>query len=584
MLRWKLDHLVKEKDFDKKINYLEKLINKLKTYRSKLKPSLSEKTFKEIIELEEELTEKSNILGAFVGLKQSENTKEKHLKVWDAKLNKIGIKATDDLLFISRWFDGLEVPGLKKLDNKNAKRLFKSIPNLEFSLNKSRELAKHSLSEKEERLTIRKNSTGISIILELYGLITNDFTYKFRNKTVDSVELLKKYFYSSKAEDRELAYKALFEPYKNNIEKFHSIYTAVSTNWINMSELRKYKNPIQVRNISNGIPDKIVQTVIDTSVKNASIFHEYFKLKAKLIGMKKLRRYDIYAPVKKVTKKYSFQESKDLVLATYKEFHLPFYEKAKEIFDKGCIDSHPRKNKGTGAFAMLASPNLTPYIMLNHDDTYRDVETMAHELGHGIHDLYTQGNYPSVAHPGLTLAETASTLGENILFDRLLSRANKTERITMLSDKIGDAYASIIRQTFFIKFEQEVYSKIKDGLTYEQISDIYFKTLKEQFGTSLSIPEEFRYEWSYIPHMFRVPFYTYAYSFGDLLSMSLYAKYKTEGKSFIPKIEKILAAGGSQDPVKLLKSIGIDITKESFWQGGFDTIKERIVELKELTK
>jgi oligoendopeptidase F len=209
---------------------------------------------------------------------------------------------------------------------------------------------------------------------------------------------------------------------------------------------------------------------------------------------------------------------------------------------------------------------------------------MAHELGHGIHDLYTKGNYPSVAHPGLTLAETASTLGENILFDRLLSRANKTERITMLSDKIGDAYASIIRQTFFIKFEQEVYSKIKDGLTYEQISDIYFKTLKEQFGTSLSIPEEFKYEWAYIPHLFRYPFYTYAYSFGDLLSMSLYAKYKTEGKSFIPKIEKILAAGGSQDPVKLLKSIGIDITNESFWQGGFDTIKERIVELKELTK
>jgi len=584
MLRWNLDHLIKEENFENGLNHVDRLINKLRDYKKKLRPSMSEKTFKEIIEISEELGEKSNILGSFVSLKKSENTKEKKVKVWQAKMNKLGIKATDELLFLGRWFDGLDVPGLKILDDKNAKRLFKSIPNLEFSLNKSRKLAKHSLSEKEERLIVRKNSTGISTIVELYGLITNDFTYKFRNQNFDSVELLKKYFYSSKESDRELAYKALFEPYTNNIEKFHSIYTAVSTNWINTSELRKYKSPIQVRNISNGVPDEVVQTVIDTSVKNANIFHEYFKLKAKLIGMKKLRRYDIYAPVKKVNKKYSFDEAKKIVLDTYQEFHPPFYEKAKEIFDKGCVDSHPRKNKRTGAFALLASPNITPYIMLNHDNTYRDVETMAHELGHGIHDLYTEGNYPSVAHPGLTLAETASTLGENILFDRLLEQANKAERISMLSDKIGDAYASIIRQTFFVKFEQEVYSKIRDGLTHEQVSDIYFKTLKEQFGNSLILPEEFRYEWSYIPHMFRVPFYTYAYSFGDLLSMSLYAKYKKEGKSFIPKIEKILAVGGSQDPVKLLKSIGIDITKQSFWQGGFNTIKNRIDELKELTK
>jgi len=584
MLRWNLNHLIKENDFDKGIKYLENRIIKLKSYKKKLRPSMSEKTFKEIVELSENLEEKSNILGSFFSLKQSENAKEKNLKIWEAKLNKLGIKATDELLFLGRWFDGLEVPGLAKLDNINAKRLFKTIPNLEVSFTKSRELAKHSLSEKEEQLAIRKDSTGISTVGELYDLITNDFTFKFRNKTFESVELLKKYIYSSNASDRELAYNSLFEPYKNNIEKLHSIYTAISTNWINMAELRKYKTPIQVRNISNDVPDKVVQTVIDTSVKNAHIFHEYFKLKAKIIGMKKLRRYDIYAPVKKTNKKYSFSESKKLVLETYHEFHPPFFEKANKIFDMGHIDSHPRKNKRTGAFALLASPNITPYIMLNHDNTYRDVETMAHELGHGIHDLYTKGNYPSVAHPGLTLAETASTLGENILFDKLLETANQSERISMLSDKIGGAYATVIRQIFFVKFEQEIYSKVKDGLTHEQVSEIYFKTLKEQFGNSLSISEEFKYEWAYIPHLFRSPFYTYSYAFGELLSMSLYAKYKKEGKSFIPKIEKILAAGGSQDSVKLLKSIGIDITQQSFWQGGFDTIKARINELKELTK
>jgi oligoendopeptidase F len=221
--------------------------------------------------------------------------------------------------------------------------------------------------------------------------------------------------------------------------------------------------------------------------------------------------------------------------------------------------------------------------MLNHTGTIRDVSTMAHELGHAIHSLYANKHHYSCQHSGLPLAETASTLGELILFDKMLmTETDKKIKKQMLWEKIGDSYATILRQNYFVLFEKEAHEKIAEGITVEGLSEIYLKNLKEQFGNSVIVDRIFRYEWTYISHIFSTPFYCYAYNFGELLALSLFGKYKKEGPNFIPKIEKILAAGGSEDPVEILTKAGFEVTKEEFWQESFKIVKDWTKQLKNL--
>lgn len=297
--------------------------------------------------------------------------------------------------------------------------------------------------------------------------------------------------------------------------------------------------------------------------------------KAKALGMKKLRRYDIYAPVGGKEHKYTFEESKKKVLEIFNEFTPGFHARAKLIFDEEHVDSHPRQGKRSGAFCSTTAPSITPYVLLNFNGTPNSLMTMAHELGHGIHSLYSNKLSTLVQSEPLPLAETASTFSEMLIFDRLLEEIkNPEEKKTLLFEKIGSSYATIIRQNYFVKFEVAAHDAIKKGTTAKGLCDIYSENLKEQFGSSIDISDEFRFEWSYIPHIFRTPFYCYAYNFGELLAMSLYSIYKSRGKSFIPKIEMILASGGSEKPSRLLKSIGIDINSKSFWNGSFSMIRE----------
>ena len=232
---------------------------------------------------------------------------------------------------------------------------------------------------------------------------------------------------------------------------------------------------------------------------------------------------------------------------------------------------------------MSITPEITPYVLLNHTDTKRDVSTLAHELGHAIHDLYTSDLPHSVSHAPIPLCETASTFCELLLFEYLLKKSTKEEKKTLLIEKISDSYATIIRQIYFTKFEIDAHNNIPKGYTEDDISQMYLENLKEQFGDSLIIPDAFKYEWLYVSHFFYYPFYCYGYSFGDLLSMALYQEYKKEGKKFIPKFERILSSGGSVDPQVLLKKEGFDISKDKFWQAGFDLIKEWLEELKKLS-
>jgi oligoendopeptidase F len=340
-----------------------------------------------------------------------------------------------------------------------------------------------------------------------------------------------------------------------------------------------------MRNFGNQVPDKAVSTLLEVTSRNTGLYHEYFRLKARLLGMKKLRRFDIYAPLEQPKARMPFGQARDLVLDTFQRFSPAFARHAKTIFDQVHIDSHPAPGKESGAYCAMIAPNITPYILLNYTGDSSSVMTLAHELGHGIHDILASGHSISAAHTTLPLAETASTTAEMIVFERLLSQAGSArEKQAMLFERLGESFATVVRQGYFVKFEMEAHKLISGGAKESQVSDLYFRMLKDQFGSSVELAPEFRHEWAYIPHIFKTPFYCYAYNFGELLSMALFARYKKEGRSFVPKLEKVLAYGGSQSPELILKEIGIDMCSPAFWQGSFEVVRGWLEELKKLSR
>jgi len=297
--------------------------------------------------------------------------------------------------------------------------------------------------------------------------------------------------------------------------------------------------------------------------------------------MKKLRRYDLYAPSKSKIKEknYAYDKSVKLVLESLTKFSPVLSGYANNVFKKKHVDSIIRHGKTIGAFCSTPSPKITPYVLVNFTGKSRDVFTLAHEIGHAIHSISASGKSILVSDASLPLAETASTFSEMLLYDKLSETVTKNEKKIMLSEKIDDFYATIGRQSFFTLFEIEAHKQIANSTTVDEISRTYLRNLNEQFGNSVKVSDDFGIEWSCIPHFHHAPFYCYAYAFGNLLALSLFQRYKKEGKRFAPTYIEILSAGGTKKTEKLLRESGIDITKPKFWQDGFDYIQDQVKEL-----
>jgi oligoendopeptidase F len=365
------------------------------------------------------------------------------------------------------------------------------------------------------------------------------------------------------------------------------IYQNVAIQWRDEAiSMRGYRSPISVRNTANNLDDATVEALLAVCRKNAGIFQDYFREKTRMLGMKKLRRYDLYAPISSrmtANRKFTYGKAVQSVLDTFGDFDPQFRRLAERVFAERHVDSEIRKAKRGGAFCYTITPKMTPYVLLNFDGLTRDVSTLAHEFGHAIHSMLTSDKPIMVSHAPLPLAETASVFAEMLLNEKLAEKMSGKERRVLLAEHIDDMYATIMRQAYFTLFEVDAHRAIgEDSATIDTVAKMYMDNLKEQFGNSIAITPDFQWEWVYIPHFYHTPFYTYAYSFGNLLVLSLYRRYKLEGRSFVPKYFDILSAGGSRKPEDLLMEAGIDISREEFWQQGFDYVQEMIQQLKSL--
>jgi oligoendopeptidase F len=397
---------------------------------------------------------------------------------------------------------------------------------------------------------------------------------------------LQPYIQGTDPDLRAQAYQELYRVYGEDGPVLGQMYQTRARDWHNENiTMRKFSSPISVRNLSNDVPDEAVNVLLDVTKKNAKIFQRYFKMKARHVGIPsgKLRRYDIYAPVAKSDKTFEFGDAARMVLESFTAFDPKVSELAQRVFDQDRLDSEVRKGKRGGAFCASINPEDTPYVLMNYTGNARDVATLAHELGHAIHAMLASHHSTFTFHSSLPLAETASTFGEMMLTEKLLSEeTDEAVRRDILFKQMDDAFATVLRQIYFALFERDAHEMIQKNASTDELSAAYMENLREQFGDSVELSDEFKWEWVSIPHIYHTPFYVYAYAFGQLLVFSLYQQYKAEGESFKPKYLKILSAGGSEAPEKILADAGIDIRSAQFWQGGFDVLSRMVDELEKL--
>jgi oligoendopeptidase F len=585
---WNLDDIVKLDDFETLYKKTEKQILDYANIFEKLNPDMTEQEFVDYTKFHEEVVENLHKLGSRPALMEAADQKDSLALKLKNQVKDLEIKFSEAVQPISLWLKGKEVQGKEVLDDDNAKRLFASTPDLEYVYNYSRMMGKYSLDEKSENIMTAKDANGVRVITDLRDMIETEFEYDFKpeggeRKIIKNNAEISSYAYSTNPAERKAAFEARFEQYEKNIDKFFVAYQAVVKDWNYEAKARGFETSIAVRNVANHVDDKSISTLIEVCSNNAGIFQDYFKFKAKELGLEKLTRFDLYAPLGEFNVEYDYEKAIKLVDESFRGFSNAFADNAQKIIQGNHIDSHPTDTKRGGAFCMTVTPAITPYALLNYTGKMRDVSTLAHELGHGVHSLYANMHSISTQHATLPLAETASTLGEMILFEKILSETKDANtKKQLLSDKLADSYATVCRQNFIVKFEIAAHEAIQKGIEESELSQMWLDNIKEQFGDSVEVDEMFRYEWAYIPHIIHTPFYCYAYNFGELLSMALYAKYKQEGESFVPKIEAILAAGGSQDPKQVLANVGIDMGSADFWQGSFELIKAWQKELETL--
>jgi oligoendopeptidase F len=578
--RWDLSHLAEDpiRRFETLIGAIESKVAQFESARAQLSPTMSTSTFHPLLTLSEDIAAESSRLSAYAYLWFSENTKDLAARSFKTKVEERLTALHNRLVFFDLWW--------QSIDEHNARRLMIGTGTLRYHLETIRRFQPHTLSEPEEKIVNIKNVTGRSAVHSLYDVVTNSFTFTLsvngKRKTMTREELTS-YLRHTQGRLREAAYRELYRVYADQHDLLGEIYKTLVNDWKTENlQLRRFASPIATRNLGNDIPDDAVACLLRVCQKNAGIFQNYFRIKSHLCKIKPMSRYHIYAPHRTEQKSYRYQDAVRMVLDAYRGFSPQFAELAEQVVHERHIDARTKPGKIGGAYCYSVVPNMTPYVLLNFTGEARDIATMAHELGHAVHGMLAVRHSIFTFHSTLPLAETASVFGERILSDALLNQErDKKVRQGLLINQLDDVYATVLRQAYFVQFENQAHEMIAQGATVKDLAKTYLAEVRQQFGKGITVPEEFQWEWLTIPHIFASPFYCYAYSFGNLLVLALYRTYQKEGSSFVPKYLDLLSTGGSEAPQTMLAKIGVDMKSEDFWQSGFDTIREMVNQLEQ---
>jgi len=548
--------------------------------RASLDPRMDPTELLAILRQYEALLNRIQVINGYASLWFYSDTGSQEALTFRNRVRQASTAAGNRILFFTLWWRGLpDDEAWRLLPNESEHG-----GDYRHYLQDLRRFKPFTLDEKSEQIINTKDENGIGAVMTLYSMLTNrlEFTLEVDGETrrLTRDELMSHAF-SPNPELRAAAYQELYRVYAHEANILGQVYVNRVRDWHDEQVgVRGYPSPISVRNLDNDIPDRAVEVLLDVARQNAPVFQRYFRMKAGWLGLERLRRYDVYAPLATSDRKIDYSNAVRSVLETFEDFHPDFATHANKVFAENHLDSEIRRGKRGGAFCFTVLPKYTPWVLVNFAGRVRDVATLAHELGHAIHSMLAGGHSSLTQHASLPLAETASVFGEMLMTDRLLrEESDPLARRELLAAAVDDVYATVLRQAYFVLFEIEAHAAIRDGRSTEELSDLYMEKLREQFGDSVEVAPEFRYEWLSIPHIYQTPFYCYAYSFGQLLVLALYRRFQEQGEAFKPGYLRLLSYGGSARPEHILAEVGIDMTDRSFWQGGFDLVRERIDEL-----
>jgi len=498
-------------------------------------------------------------------------------------------KITEDITNISSSLVFFTLD-LNKLSEANLRRKFGESPALgkyKQFIDDLRLVKKYQLEENLEKLFLDKSVTSGNAWSRLFDQTMDNMIFVYEGKELNSSEMLK--LMSGKDEKvRKKAGKIFGEKLGENIKLFAYITNVLAKDKSISDKWRGFKEPISSRNLSNLVDDEVVEALEKTVRSNyPKISYRYYKLKAKMMKQRKLHYTDRNAPLPfDEDRIYKWEEAEKIVLGAYNGFSPEMAKIGQKFFDNSWIDVPVRKGKRGGAFAHPTVPSAHPYILLNYQGKSRDVMTLAHELGHGIHQYLAEQNQGYLmSDTPLTLAETASVFGEQLTFRALLNaETDKEKRKAILANKIEDMINTVVRQIAFLEFEKRVHAERKNGeIPANRLNEIWMEVQQESLGKDIfQFDEEYKYYWAYIPHFIHSPFYVYAYAFGDCLVNALYAEYQKHPEGFQEKYLELLKAGGSKRYDELLKPFGLNPKDPAFWQEGLDVLSELIDELERM--
>jgi len=536
-------------------------------YKGKLK-ELHVNEFLESIREYEAINEKLGRIMTYAFLKFATNSDNGGFY---AKYQQAHTNIAENLLFFELEFN--------KLSKPKQEEFIASSSMYKYYLESLMEEKPYQLSQKEERILLKKEMTSASAFSRLFDEHFSRMKFVYEGQKLSEEEILSK-LQDADREVRKKAASAFTKGLKPHQPLLAYIFNMIKTDLASDCELRGYKNAEQPRHMDNKITQKSVDALIKSAESSFHLVQEYYEQKAKLLGLEELFEYDRYAPLEASSSKYDFETSKHIVLDAFKKFNPKFYEIASLAFEKGWIDVFPKDKKRGGAFSHPATPSTHPYVLLNHTDTRRDLFTLAHELGHAIHQYLSRDVGYLGSDTPLTTSETASVFAEMLVFDAIKDGLSATEKRSLYASKIEDIFSTLYRQINFTTFERKVHAH-EGELDLATFNNYWMQESQKMFGKSITLSKDYTMWWSYIPHFIHSPFYCYAYSYGQLLVLALYGLYKKSDKvTFVQNYINFLSAGGSQSPKELIKHFGFDIEDEHFWQLGISEIESLLKEFK----
>jgi oligoendopeptidase F len=439
------------------------------------------------------------------------------------------------------------------------------------------------LSEPEERILTEKSVTGASAWVRLFDEAMNDIPFALDGQRLTEDELLSRLYLADRSVRRNAA-AAVTEGLRGNLRMLTFIFNMLGSDKAVDDRLRRYPHWLSERNLANEIHEDMVRSLVQAVMGRYDLPQRYYRLKRRLLKLETLFDYDRYAPLGEGDRRVGWDACRETVLRSFDSFSPSMAQIAERFFREQWIHAAVQQGKRGGAFSHPAIPSVHPYVMVNYNGRVRDVMTVAHELGHGVHQsLAAAQGYINSGTP-LTVAETASVFGEMLAFEQLMAQdLEPRERLALLCGKIEDILATTFRQIAMNRFEEAYHTRRRESgeLSSDELSRLWMESQRAMFGDSVELTEDYAVWWSYIPHFLHTPGYVYAYAFGELLVLALISRYREAGRDFVPGYLEMLSLGGSQRPEEVVSRAGLNLHDPGFWERGLGVLEAMIAQAEE---